>query len=51
MVTLGLSVGRGATSRNASEAIEPRNYYLYEDADAVILVAGNIMQIVMVRFV
>jgi len=37
-------------SRNESEAIEPRNYYLNEEVDTVILVADNIMQIVMVRF-
>jgi len=38
-------------SRNESEAIEPRNDYLNEEVDTVIMVADNIMQIIMVRFV
>ena len=49
MVTLGLSVGGEQTSRNESEAIEPRNYYLNEEANTVFLVAGKIVQIAMVR--
>lgn len=45
MVTLGLSVERGTNepSRNESEAVEPRNYYLKEEVDTVLLVADKII--------
>lgn len=42
---LDLSIGQGENEpgRNENEAIEPRNYYLDEEVDAVLLVADNIM--------
>ena len=49
-VTLGLSVGQGATEPKAkAEVIEPRNYYRVKEVDAAVVAANNTVLTAMVR--
>ena len=51
MVKLGLNVGGEQTSQNESEAIEPRNYYLNKEVEAIFMVADKIVLFALVRTV